>query len=141
MRPRLASIRKPVACAVVFHSVSNARAPSIWIVTTPEAMRSSVWDQVEVLLPVLAAGGKGASTAGGGCIGGGGCSSWEGSVEGAEAPARQGLASRGSKHIQAIRCISLLPFEPRWRDRTRFATRRSIHAAGLKDRSGCLTAR
>src|SRR5271165_3944405 len=46
MSPRFASITKPVACAVVFHSVSNARVLSIWIVTTPVAMRSRVCAQV-----------------------------------------------------------------------------------------------
>ena len=52
MRPRLASMTNPVACAVVFHSVSNARVLSIWIVTTPEAMRSSVCAQLARLPPV-----------------------------------------------------------------------------------------
>jgi hypothetical protein len=37
----------PVACAVVFHSVSKARVLSICIVTTPVAMRSSVCAQVD----------------------------------------------------------------------------------------------
>ena len=39
---------KPVACAVVFHSVSNARVLSIWIVTTPEAILSRVCAQLAV---------------------------------------------------------------------------------------------
>src|SRR5262245_36201311 len=42
MIPRSASTTKPVACADVFHSVSKARAASIWIATTPVEMRSSV---------------------------------------------------------------------------------------------------
>src|ERR1700690_3362251 len=60
MSPRLASMTKPVACAVVFHSVSKARVLSIWIVTTPVAMRSSVCAQV-----AGAFGGSGAPTAAG----------------------------------------------------------------------------
>ena len=46
---------KPVACAVVFHSVSKARVLSIWMVTTPVAMRSRVWAQVAGLLGIPAA--------------------------------------------------------------------------------------
>src|SRR3984885_1968211 len=45
IRPRLASMTKPVAWAVVFHSVSKARVLSIWMVTTPVAMRSRVCAQ------------------------------------------------------------------------------------------------
>ena len=40
--PRSASTMKPVACEEVFHSVSNARAASIVIATTPLEIRSSV---------------------------------------------------------------------------------------------------
>src|SRR3984885_9533094 len=45
IRPRSASTTKPVACAVVFHSVSNARVESTSIETTLPAMRSSVTAQ------------------------------------------------------------------------------------------------
>src|SRR5450631_1761443 len=45
MSPRFASMTKPVACAVVFHSVSNARVASIWMVTTPLAILSRVCAQ------------------------------------------------------------------------------------------------
>jgi hypothetical protein len=58
--PRFASMTNPVACAVVFHSVSNARVLSICIVTTPVAMRSKVCAQVAGAL-----GGSGAPTAAG----------------------------------------------------------------------------
>ncbi len=47
MMPRSASTTKPVACDDVFHSVSKARAMSIWIATTPVEMRSSVRVQRE----------------------------------------------------------------------------------------------
>ena len=47
MMPRWASTTKPVACDEVFHSVSKARAMSIWIATTPVEMRSSVRVQRE----------------------------------------------------------------------------------------------
>ena len=46
MRPRFASMTKPVACPVVFHSVSKARVLSICIVTTPLAIRSRVCAQL-----------------------------------------------------------------------------------------------
>ena len=61
--PRFASITKPVACAVVFHSVSKARTLSIWMLTTPVAMRDSVWAQ----LAVSGADGGAASAAGAAC--------------------------------------------------------------------------
>src|SRR5256885_1668760 len=45
MRPRSASTTNPVACAVEFHSVSNARVESTLIDTTLLAIRSSVTAQ------------------------------------------------------------------------------------------------
>jgi hypothetical protein len=48
----------PVACAVVFHSVSNARVLSICIVTTPLAMRSSVCAQFAGVLRIFGADGE-----------------------------------------------------------------------------------
>src|SRR5579863_9067732 len=45
IRPRSASTTKPVACAVVFHSVSKARVRSTLLEITLGAMRSSVTAQ------------------------------------------------------------------------------------------------
>src|ERR1700686_5524102 len=56
MSPRLASMTKPVACAVVFHSVSKARVLSIWMVTTPLAILSRVCAQVAGELGIPGAG-------------------------------------------------------------------------------------
>ena len=61
----------------MFHSVSKARVLSIWMVTTPEAMRSSVCAQFPALPEVVGtgrlAGGAGAAgdvASGGGSAGG-----------------------------------------------------------------------
>src|SRR5262249_33196763 len=58
MSPRFASTTKPVAWLDMFHSVSNARVWSTWIVTTPVATRSSVLVQRE-------SSGSGTETTGG----------------------------------------------------------------------------
>src|SRR5580698_1928375 len=81
IRPRSASMTKPVACAVVFHSVSKARVWSTSIDTTLGAMRSSVTAQsglpstataacAALGWPVSPAGGGGPGAFGGGCAGG-----------------------------------------------------------------------
>jgi hypothetical protein len=86
MMPRSASTTKPVACAEVFHSVSKARAASIWIATTPVEMRSSVRVQREDSSSSIGWGSGmigACSWSGGSCPGGcvspgPGCTGWAG---------------------------------------------------------------
>src|SRR5665213_555699 len=63
MSPRFASMTNPVACAVLFHSVSKARVLSIWMVTTPVAILSSVWAQFAGLFGMPGALGGGTAGA------------------------------------------------------------------------------
>src|SRR4029077_1342455 len=79
IRPRSASTTNPVACAVVFHSVSKARTASTSIETTLLAMRSSVTAQsglpsttagAPAGAPASWPGGAGGGPPGGGCAGG-----------------------------------------------------------------------
>src|SRR3984885_922598 len=74
IRPRSASTTKPVACAVVFHSVSKARVESTSIDTTLPAIRSSVSAQsgLPSIAAACCAAGLGAVSAGAGACAAGG---------------------------------------------------------------------
>src|SRR5256886_6704680 len=114
IRPRSASTTKPVACAVEFHSVSNARVESTSIDTTLPAMRSSVSAQSG--LPSTAAGGAtgagavptpggfaGRTPAGGGAAGGspGSAGCGTAGVEGAAAAGAAAVSGPPAAHTDA----------------------------------------